>query len=564
MVIVVQIGRSLITTCALLLLLLGCNKSSQNTAQTPEAPTATNAGSQCTDVGGNMVMTWKDDVSTLDPAIGYDWQNWSMIKSIFGRLMDYEPGTTKLKPDLAESYKIAEDGKTYTFKLRPGIKFHNGRAVTANDVKYSLERMLNPKTKSPGQGFYTSIKGFQEFINGKAKEVTGIKVVDPRTVTIQLTKPEASFLHLVAINFSAVVPKEEVEKYGEDFGKHPVGTGPYKFVKWDLGKQLVLERNPDYHIPCVPKLDRITFEVGQEPTVALLRLERGEVDVLGDSIPPSRFVDFTSNPKNKGLFARGTQMQTGYISINTGMKPFDNVKVRQALNMAINKERIIQIVNGRAEVASQVLPPIMAGYDSNYKGYEYNPQKAKALLAEAGFPNGFSTQLFANNTDPNPRIAQSIQQDLAAVGIQAELKTQAQSTVIAAGGQKQGAPLIWSGGMAWIADFPDPSNFYWPILSCASIAPGTWNWAWYCNKSLDKMAKTADAMVKPEQAEERAAMYRKLFAQVMNDAPWVPVFNEQRVNAHSAKLAGAEQVWLDPVRTPINYDYIYAKPESKS
>lgn len=561
MVIVVQNRQSLIATFALafLLFLQGCNRSSQNTAQTPEASTGTQTGGNCTDVGGSMVMTWKDDVSTLDPAIGYDWQNWSMIKSLFGRLLDYEPGTTKLKPDLAESYEISEDGLNYTFKLRSDIKFHNGRTVTPEDVKYSFERMLNPKTKSPGQGFYTNIKGFQEFIDAKNKEVEGIKVIDPSTVLIELTKADASFLHLVAINFSAIVPKEEVEKYGEDFGKHPVGTGPYKLAKWDLGKQLLLERNPDYYIPCVPKLDRITFEVGQDPTVALLRLERGEVDALGDGIPPSRFVDFVKNPKNEDLFVRGTQMQTGYIAINTRMKPFDNVKVRQALNMAINKERIIQIINGRAEVANQVLPPIMPGYDPNYKGYEYNPQKAKALLAEAGFPNGFNTQLFANNTDPNPRLAQSIQQDLAAVGIRAELKTQGQSTVIAAGGQEQGAPLIWSGGMAWIADFPDPSNFYWPILSCASIAPGTWNWSWYCNESLDKMAKAADAMDKPEQVEERATMYSKLFAKVMEDAAWVPVFNEQRVNVHSNKLAGAESLWLDPVRTPINYDYIYVK-----
>ncbi|WP_242041248.1 ABC transporter substrate-binding protein [Leptolyngbya sp. FACHB-261] len=504
-------------------------------------------------------MTWKDDVSTLDPAIGYDWQNWSMIKSLFGRLLDYEPGTTKLRPDLAESYTISEDGKIYTFKLRSDIKFHNGRAMTAEDVKYSIERMLDPKTKSPGQGFYTDIKGFKEFVDGKAKEVSGVKVVDPSTVSVELSQPNAAFLHLMAINFSAVVPKEEVEKYGEDFGKHPVGTGPYKLAKWDLGKQLVFERNATYHLACVPKLDQITFEIGQEPTVALLRLERGEVDALGDGLPPSRFVDFTSNPKNKDLFANDVQMQTGYVAINTQIKPFDNVKVRQALNMAINKERVIQIINGRAKVATQVLPPIMPGYDPAYKGYEYNPQKAKALLAEAGFANGFSTQLFANNTDPNPRIAQAIQQDLAAVGIKAELKTQAQSTVIAAGGEKQGAPLIWSGGMAWIADFPDPSNFYWPILSCTSVGPGSWNWAWYCNESLDAMAKQADAMVKPEQAEARAEMYKQIFTKVMDDAPWVPIFNEQRFNVHSAKLAGPGNVWIDPVRTPFNYDYIYAE-----
>jgi ABC-type transport system substrate-binding protein len=545
---------ALITSLALIL--PGCGSSSnQSSAPTESAA----ANSQCPDNGGSMVMTWKDDVSTLDPAIGYDWQNWSMIRSLFGRLVSYKPGTTELEPDMAEKYEVSPDGKVYTFILRPDIKFHNGRTVTAEDVKFSLERTIDPKTKSPGQSFYSKIAGFEEFVGGKATTVSGIKVVDPQTVEITLQNPDAAFLHLMALNFAAVVPREEVEKYGDDFGKNPVGTGAYRLTKWDLGQQLVFDRNPDYYIACTPKLDQITFEVGQEPTVALLRLERGEVDAVGDGLPPSRFVDFTSNPQYKDLVVRGTQMQTGYVAINTKMKPFDNVKVRQALNMAINKERIVQIINGRAEVANQVLPPIMPGYDPNFKGYEYNPQAAKQMLAEAGFPNGFNTQLFANNTDPNPRIAQAIQQDLAAIGITVELKNQAQSTVIAAGGEEQGAPLIWSGGMAWIADFPDPSNFYWPILSCTAIAPGTWNWSWYCNESLDQMAKQADAMVGDDKAEARTEMYRQLFNKVMEDAPWVPIFNEQRVNVHSARLEGDKSLWLDPVRTPINYDYIYAK-----
>jgi ABC-type transport system substrate-binding protein len=546
---------------SLTLMLASCTPPAPTTtANSPEFSSA--ASGQCPENGGEMVMTWKDDVSTLDPAIGYDWQNWSMIKSLFGRLLDYEPGTTNIVPSLASSYTISEDGKTYTFKLRQGIKFHNGREMTAEDVKYSFERTIDPKTKSPGQGFYNNVVGFDEFISGKAKSVTGIKIVDPQTVEIQLKEPDAAFLHIVAINFSAIVPKEEVEKYGEDFGKHPVGTGPYKFVSWDLGKQIVFERNPDYFEPCVPKLDRLVFEIGQEPTVALLRLERGEVDVLGDGIPPSRFVDFSSNAKTKDLVVRGSQMQTGYVAINTRVKPFDDVRVRRALNMAINKERIVQVVNGRATVANQVLPPLMPGYDPNYKGYEYSPEKAKQLLAEAGYPNGFSTQLFANNTDPNPRIAQLIQQDLAAVGITVELKTQAQATVIAAGGEEKGAPLVWSGGMAWIADFPDPSNFYWPILSCAAIAPGTWNWSWYCNESLDQMAKQADAMVRNDQKEARVAQYRELFIKVMDDAPWVPVFNEERVTAHSERMAGDPKLWIDPVRVPINYEQVYAKPGS--
>lgn len=451
--------------------------------------------------------------------------------------------------------------RSITFNLRSDVTFHNGRAMTAEDVKYSFERTINPEPKSPGQGFYSNIVGFDEMVSGAAESVAGMQVVDPSTVTIELKAPDAAFLHIVAINFSAVVLQEAIEEYGEDFGKNPVGTGPYRFVSWDLGQEIVFERNADYFEACSPKLDRLVFEVGQEPTVALLRLERGEVDVLGDGIPPSRFVDFSTNPDTKDLVVRGTQMQTGYVAINTRMAPFDDVRVRQALNMAINKEKIVQIINGRAEVANQILPPTMPGYDPSYQGYDYDPEQAKALLTEAGFADGFTTQLFANNTDPNPRIVQSIQQDLAAIGITVELKTQAQSTVIAAGGEKNGAPLVWSGGMAWIADFPDPSNFYWPILSCTALTPGTWNWAWYCNEALDQEAKAADAMVQDSQTEERVTAYRELFTQIMDEAPWVPIFHEERMTAHSQRMAGDQEVWLDPVRVPVNSEQIYAKPE---
>ena len=134
----------------------------------------------------------------------------------------------------------------WEFTLRPGVKFHNGREMTAEDVKYSFERTIDPKTKSPGQGFYSNILGYDDMVAGKATTLSGVKIPDSKTVEITLKQPDASFLHIVAINFSAVVPKEEVAKYGEDFGKNPVGTGPYKFVSWDLGKQLVLERNPGY------------------------------------------------------------------------------------------------------------------------------------------------------------------------------------------------------------------------------------------------------------------------------------------------------------------------------
>ena len=509
--------------------------------------------------GGQMVVTYKDDVSTLDPAIGYDWQNWSMIKSLFDGLMDYEPGTSTLRKDLAEDYTISDDGKTFTFKLRKGVKFHNGREMTAEDVKYSLDRVTNPATQSPGAGFFGSIKGFDKMADGSAKSLEGVTVVDPYTIKFELTRPDATFLHVMAINFSFVVPKEEVEKWGADFGKHPVGTGAFKLGEWTLGQKLVFERNKDYWNAGLPKLDQITFEVGQEPVVALLRLQKGEVDVAGDGIPPAKFLEVKNDPTYAKLIVEGGQLHTGYVTMKTTMKPFDNVKVRQAVNMAINKDRIIRIINGRAVPANQPLPPTMPGFAKDFEGYKYDVEGAKRLLAEAGLADGFETELYVYNTDPQPRIAQAIQQDLAAIGIKAEIKSLAQANVIAAGGEPDQAPMVWSGGMAWIADFPDPSNFYGPILGCSGAVKGGWNWSYYCNKALEERATAADSITDPAKKAEREEAWRSIFLDIMKDAPWAPVFNEQRFTIRSERLGGPDAIFVDPVHIPINYEQVYAK-----
>jgi len=518
-------------------------------------------GAEAADIkqGGSMIVTYKDDVSTLDPAIGYDWQNWSMIKSLFDGLMDYEPGTTNLRKEIAEDYTISDDGKTFSFKLRKGVKFHNGRELNADDVKYSIERVVNPKTQSPGAGFFGSIVGFEDASAGKAEALSGITVVDPYTIKFELSRPDATFLHVLALNFAHIVPKEEVEKYGADFGKHPVGSGAFKMTEWTLGQRIVFERFKDYYNPSLPKLDQITFEVGQEPVVALLRLQNGEVDIPGDGIPPAKFIEVTKDPKFKELIIQGGQLHTGYVTMNVKIKPFDNVKVRQAVNMAINKDRIVRIINGRAVPATQPLPPSMPGYAKDYKGYPYDPEKAKALLTEAGVADGFETELFVANTDPQPRIAQAIQQDLAAIGIKASIKSLAQANVIAAGGEPDGAPMVWSGGMGWIADFPDPSNFYGPILGCSGAVQGGWNWSWYCNEELDKKAQEADAIVDPARKEEREAMWRDIYLKIMDDAPWAPIFNEERFSVRSERLGGPDAIFVDPVHIPVNYDEVYAK-----
>ncbi|MGR3494029.1 ABC transporter substrate-binding protein [Citreimonas sp.] len=510
-------------------------------------------------IGGSMIVTYKDDVATLDPAIGYDWQNWSMIKSLFDGLMGYEPGTTTLRNELASAVEVSEDGTVYTFTLKDGIKFHNGREIVADDVKYSLERVTNPETRSPGAGFFGMIEGFDTWNAGEGEGLSGVEVIDDKTVEITLSRPDATFGHVMALNFASIVPQEAVEASGEDFGREPVGSGAFKLAEWSPGQRLVFERFEEYHRENLPKLDQVTFEIGLEPTVALLRLQQGQADVPGDGIPPAQFLQVMDDPAQADNVIEGGQLHTGYITLNTQMAPFDNVQVRKAVNMAINKDRIVKIINGRAVPANQPLPPTMPGYADDYEGYAYDPAAAKEMLAEAGFPDGFTTELYVMNVDPNPRIAQAIQQDLSEIGINAEIRSLAQANVIAAGGEADQAPMIWSGGMAWIADFPDPSNFYGPILGCAGAVQGGWNWAWYCNEELDARAAEADAMTGAENEQARIEAWKSIYLDVMEDAPWVPVFNEQRFTLTSDRIAGDDSLFVDPVHIPVNYDYIYSK-----
>ena len=493
----------------------------------------------------SMVVSYKDDLATLDPQVGYDWQNWPAIKMLFDALLDYKPGTTTLEPRIAAAMPTLSDGgKSYTFKLRSDVKFSNGRTLVAADVKYTLERILDPKTKSPGAGFFA--------------DISKVTVLSPSSVKITLKQPNAAFLNVLATNFAFIVPKEEVLKAGENWGRKPVGSGPFVLKSWTIGQELVFEKNPNYFNKALPKLERVTIKVGQDPSVAYLALTRGEVDLLGDGVPPAQFLQAQADPKLKAQIVSTPQVNTTYITINTQIKPFTDVRVRQALNYAIDKKKILRLINGRGLVAGQVLPPNMPGFDAAFKGYGYDVSKAKALLKAAGLEKGFSTTMYTNSTDPNPRIAQSIQQDLSAVGISLELKSQAASTVIEAASTPKTAALTWSGGMAWTQDYPDPSDFYWPILSCRSAVQGGWNWAFLCDKKLDALASSADQMVSSALREKRLGEYRKIFSSVMAQAPWVPMFNEVRYTMRSERLVGASTDIIDPIHY-IGYERLDVK-----
>jgi len=501
---------------------------------TPTAAPTEPGGATTTQKGGEMIAAYKDDLATLDPAIGYDWTNWPAIKLVFDGLLDYDSGTT-IQPRIAESLpEVSADGLTYTFKVRKGVKFHNGRELTADDVVYTLTRVLDPKTGSPGAGFYVGIKGAQEFIDGQTTSVEGIKALDPNTVQFTLNSPDVTFLNKMALNFAFIVPKEAVEQEGENFGHKPTGTGPYTLKEWKSGEFLAFERNPSYFFEGRPFVDKITIQVGVAPDVALLRLEKGEIHLMGDPPPGADWARITGDAAWKDRIEVEATVNTTYIAINVTTPPFDDVKVRQALNHAIDKQRIVQLLNGRATVANQVLPPLMPGYDSAYTGYDYNPDKAKQLLTQAGFPDGFETSIECIAVDPQPKLCESFQQDLAKVGIKLTINTLAAPNVIDDAGNGR-TPLVWSGGLAWTQDYPDPDDFYAPILGCDSNVPGGWNWSRYCNETVH--AKSIELLAMTDR-NARLEAYKPLFKALMDDAVWVPVINGQYTVAHSEKLHG--------------------------
>jgi ABC-type transport system substrate-binding protein len=391
--------------------------------------------------------------------------------------------------------------------------------------------------------------------NGKAKTASGIQVLGRYTIRFTLTQPDVTFLNVMAMNFAYLVPKEVVAAEGANFGHKPLGTGPFILKQWIPGQKIVFVRNPHYFLQGVPYLDGVTLLIGLDPEVALLRLQSGELDLLGDPIPGADFVRIRDDPRYKDALVRYVQPETTYLTLNTQMKPFDDVRVRRAINMAIDKERVVRIRSGRGVVANQILPPLMPGYDPSYRGYPHDPAQARKLLAEAGYPHGFSTQIYVLNVDPQPRIAQSFQHDLAAIGIKASVVPLASATLIDQASTPHKTPMVWSGGEAWLQDFPDPSDFYGPILSCASAVRGGWNWAFFCDKKLDVLAAKLKGMT---DRAARLAGYRQLYRQVMAQAPWVPVDNDVAYVMHSPHIHGAATDFAHNVHT-FFYERLWKK-----
>jgi peptide/nickel transport system substrate-binding protein len=514
--------------------------------------------------GGTISIAYASDIQHLDPAVMYDTVGIAAVRLMFEAPLTYDSGT-KLVPLLAsEMPTVSADGKTYTIKLRTGVHFVKAdgsvlRDMTSDDLVYSLNRVLDPKLKpnpSPvASAFFGNIAGAADVIAGTTTTASGIKALDATTVEITLVNADATFMNILASTFASVVPKELATEDTAAFDAAPVGTGPYTLKSYTKGQQATFVANKSYWSPGQPYLDEIDFRVGVDDNAALQQVEAGTLDMLGDQIPSGSFTDVTTNPAYADQVVHHTLVETSYLAMDTTQPnngPLSNLKVRQAIEQAIDKNNVLQILHGAGVVADCILPPDMEGFDPSCKPYTFDVAAAKQLMSDAGYANGFSTTIYTDTTDPDPAIAAAIQQDLAGIGITAEVVTQTFDTFLGTIETPHAAPLVFVG---WYEDYPDPSDFIDPILSCASAVSGGANAAWYCNKDVDAKAAAARGEARGPQ---RVADYQAIQKSIMADAPWVPIFHQDWYTMVSKRVGGfsIHPVWFYSLRD------VYVKPGS--
>ncbi len=521
----------------------------QSTFVLAQVPTNTGARPQ---FGGTYRRALANNPTTLDPAFVSDIYSRTVVRQIVDGLVQFDAHLNPI-PAIAEFWEASRDGLTWTFTLRRGVKFHHGREVTAQDFVYSFTRLLDSKNPSPLSEYFRHIQGANDFMEGRAASVRGLKAVDPYTLQIVLEEPFAPSLTVLGLANAAVVPREEVERLGDNFARTPVGTGPFKFVRWEPGKEIVLEANKD-HYEGRPFLDAIVFKIGGTFEDAFSQFLAGNLEEA--MIPSGQTEEVHSDSKYRQYqLLRRPMLGLLYIGFNTQIKPFDDKRVRQAFNYAVNKEAIVREITKMGSLpANGTLPPGMPGHDPDLRGYYYNPAKAKQLLAEAGYPNGDGfpvVQLWTVSKAESTRAEMAAYQGyLAELGVKVEVHFASEWTAYD-DMLRQGQLTMFR--LAWYADIPDPDNFFSPLLYSASPR----NVTFYQSAQVDRLLEQARAELDYAQ---RIKLYRQAERIVMEDAPWITQHNHIFEYLYQPYVQGVEVSLLGDRWIPMNKIWLIRDP----
>jgi len=483
--------------------------------------------------GGTLRYSTLNNVRTLDPAIAYDDQSTPVLHPLFDTLLAYGDNLA-LVPRLAERWTISPDGLVYTFAIRPDVTFSDGTPLSAQDFVYSLERVRG-MADSPYNAFLA--------------DVGTITAREPLLLEITLTRPAAAFLYVLAMPFTTPLSKKHVESVGDAIRSRPLGTGPFMLARWDEGRTLELRRNPRYWNPGRAHLDAIVLLENVPRDTQFMMFERGELDAAERLSPPD-LLWVTAQPEWQPYVHRVTQMNAYGARFNVTQKPFDDRRMRQAFNYALDKTHSVKLLNGSATPSHGMLIPGMLGHDPSLSPYPHDPAKARALLAEAGYPHGFETEYVIVADDEAARIGASLQADLAQVGVRVKIAQLSFATFAGAIGSRTGPAFSYIG---WIADYPDPTTFFdGKFHSHAISEENSGNDSFYANTEVDRLLDAGRG--EPDLAK-RDAIYKQVERLLYDDAPWLWNYHQMQTEVvqpyvmdyrpHPVYLRDFSEVWLD-------------------
>jgi len=479
-------------------------------------------------------------IPTLDPALLTDSVSSAVVGQIFDGLLKISPDG-ELVPALAESWSVEDEGRRLVFKLRSGVKFHNGREMTAEDVKYSFNRVLNPATLSPKTLFLDPLAGAADVMSGKAPEATGIVVKSPTELELLLDRPNSLFPWYLAQSTCTVVPKEVVEDTAQTFANNPVGTGPFKFTagSYNPNEGIKLEANPDYFLGA-PKIKGIQYVVESEPKKRFEGFKAGLYEHT--DIPAEEVEAVMGDPAMKAMLVEKATFDLYNIAFNCDKAPFkDNPTLRQALNYAVDKEFIANTLLKRSMVvANGFLPNDFPNYTVPHTAYPYDVTMATDLLTKAGYPGGEglpSITLWCNTDETRIRIMEAVQGDLAKIGVKVELKTLEWASFLEA--MDRGEHEM--GQATWLMDYPDPDNILYVLFHSKNKGPAG-NQAFYGNPDVDAWVEEAQVIADPA---TRKSLYEQAEAQLYADAPWLLLLNNKCLVLRQPYVQGLNLTRLD-------------------
>lgn len=479
------------------------------------------AGASQPHQGGTFRFAFDTDLRSLDPHIAYDAISGAALHLLYDTLVDYAPASTEIVPSLAERWEVSPDGREYTFHLRPGVRFHHGRALSAEDVRRSFERMLDPaRVPCPGTSFYRLIEGFEDFQEHRAPHLRGIEVLDPLTVRFRLAQPDQTFLNVMAMPFSAPIPVEVADRLGRyGFSQNPVGTGPFKLERWEAGARLVFVRNQHYWRPGRPYLDRIILELSLSRYLQFMRFQRADLEyVHNTSLSTADYLWLINHAAWRPYTQTSPDISMYGVSMNTEMPPFNNRHLRRAVAFALDRDAACRSRNYRCRPLGGIYPPGLPGHDPHLPGAQtYDLEAARREMRLAGYPNGLPEEIpfWIQEGDAGMFWGQTIQADLARIGIRVRLRPASFSAFLE-NTERRGAVQLALAG--WSQDFPDPANFVEILFHSRSIqAENSQNPAFYSNPTLDALLDRARVETN---RERRIEMYRQAERIVVDDAPW--------------------------------------------